>query len=241
MIPGAFNFRDVGPLPVRGGRVVTGRAFRSDLLHREDSEVAHRVLDELGVTRVIDLRTAGERERDGSLTAQGGREVLSTPILAEVWSWDDEQGAGDEWFLRDRTIEIFEHRGHHVVEVLTLIAQADGAVVFHCTAGKDRTGVVSASLLGLLGASREVMVADYARSAEALPALADWYRIQEGRTEEPTEAQKTLLARAARPETMDAVVDHVETEYGGFGGWAATHDLAPEVIDALRAVLVVGE
>lgn len=241
MIPGAFNFRDIGPVEVPGGRLGAGRVFRSDLLHRTDAAAAHRVLDGLGVTLVIDLRTDSEREESGSLDSDGGREVVGVPVLADVWSWDDEHSAADEWFLRDRTIEMLEQRGRRLVEVFELMADADGAVVVHCTAGKDRTGVVSATLLGLLGASRDTVVTDYARSAEAMPAMVRWYREEGAISGPPTEAERVIIERAARPETMSAVVDHVDAAHGGFEGWARAYGWDRGVIDALRSSLVTPE
>ncbi len=238
MIPGAFNFRDVGPVPVRGGRLAEGRVFRSDLLHRIDQRAADEVLDRLGVTRVIDLRTDPERDADGCLRPAPGREVIGVSVLSQVWSWDDEHSAQDEWFLRDRTIEMIEERGERIVDVLELVATSEGAVVIHCTAGKDRTGVVCAAMLGVLGAERDAIVEDYAASSLAMPALVDWYRTQAAVTGPATPEEETLLRRAARPETMAAVVDHMAAGHGGFGAWVAAQGWDDEGVGALRESVV---
>lgn len=240
MIPGAFNFRDLGGIPVAGGEIAARRCFRSDLLHREDAESARALLRDLGVVRVVDLRVADERRDDGAFDACEHIEALHVPILDAVWDWEEEHRAVEDTFLRDRTIEMLDHRGPFVVAALRAVAEAPpGSVVFHCTAGKDRTGVVAAALLGVLGADDEVIVADYARSAAAMPRIIEWYRsLAEDLPVDP-EAESRLLARAATPATMAGVTDHVRRTYGGFAAWAATHGFGPDAVARLRQRLVV--
>lgn len=227
MVPGSFNFRGMGGLAVSGGMIAAGRVFRSDLLHRADVEDARAVLISLGISRVIDLRTGGERADDGAFPDDAPIEVIHVPVLADVWSWDDERAEAGDHFLRDRTIEMFDGRGEQMITVLRSIAESGGPVVFHCTAGKDRTGAVAAALLGVLGAAPEVIMEDYARSALAMPAMVEWYRSQMAEHHVigtgDAKDHEAILARAALPATMAGLVDHIGERYGSFRGWAAVN------------------
>src|SRR4051812_12488696 len=175
-VPGAFNLRDLGGYEVAGGVVATGRVYRCDLLHRVDATLAAGWLAEHDVRTLIDLRTAGERDDDGFMEASANLDSIHRGLLDEVWSWDAENKARDEWFLRDRTIEMYERFPDRIAVVLGDIAAAPSGVLFHCTAGKDRTGVIASALLGVLGASKDTIVGDYARSTDAMPGIIGWYR-----------------------------------------------------------------
>lgn len=239
-VPGAFNFRDLGGVVVDDGVLAPGRVFRSDLLHRSDIEDAHAALARLGVGTVVDLRVLDERHADGALDGHDDLIVHHIPLLSEVWDWDDEVAAEEDTFLRDRSIEMFDHRGHQVAAVLRVFVTAPpGAVAFHCTAGKDRTGVVAAALLGVLGADVDDIVADYARSAEAMPAIAAWFREHSPAPALDPEVGERLRRRAAMPETMRGVIEHLEERYGGFAGWATAAGLGVSEVAALRERFVV--
>src|SRR5690606_8815017 len=67
-------------------------------------------------------------------------------------------------------------RGERLVEAIDLIVSAPGPVAFHCTAGKDRTGLVAALVLSSVGVPDDVVVDDYARSRAAMTQLVEWYR-----------------------------------------------------------------
>ena len=122
--------------------------------------------------------------------------------------------------------------------MLGAIAEPDaGPAVFFCSLGKDRTGVLSAVILGALGVVDEDIVADY--------ALSDAYvgRVHE-RTRANPDAAK-LLDRIppqffeARAETMEAVLASVRREYGSMGGYVAAQGVDPSVLRRLKDTLLV--
>ena len=243
-VPGAFNLRELGGYRVERGTIRHGVLFRSDLLHRLDVDRAHRWLDERGVRVLVDLRTAGERDGDGFIEASSSLEARHRSLLDEVWSWRDEKDSGSEWFLRDRTIDMYVNHGDRIAVVLEDLASSSSAALFHCTAGKDRTGVVASALLGVLGAPRELIVADYARSTEAMVGIVGWYRdlalqqAAEAGEELPEfseEAQREIVERAAAPETMSGVLDAIDERYGAFAAWAADAGIDESLVAALRA------
>jgi len=239
-IPGAFNFRDLAGIPIRGGVIGPGRVFRSDLLHRGDGDEAYDALARLGVVTVVDLRVNDERHHDGALDGRDDLTVHHVPLLSEVWSWDDELAATEDSFLRDRSIEILDRRADFVVRAVRLLVEAPaGAVAFHCTAGKDRTGVLAATLLGLLGAADRHIVDDYARSAEAMPAIAAWFHEQNPGPALNSEVRDRLRRRAAMPENMQGVLDHVLVRYRGFEGWAEASGFGVDELSELHRRFVV--
>lgn len=245
-VPGAFNLRDLGGYRVASGVIARGRVFRCDLLHRVDPDLGAAWLRDNGVGRLIDLRTQAERQQDGFIAASEHCDALHRGLLDEVWSWTAENESSDEWFLRDRTLEMYEHHGDRIVTVLEDIATAPEGVLFHCTAGKDRTGVVASALLGVLGADRETIVADYARSTDAMPAIIGWYRdlaLAEGAEDleamRDAELERRIVERAASPATMSGVLIGIEERYGSFAGWSAAHGAAADLAERLARKLVV--
>lgn len=256
-VPGAFNLRDLGGNRVAHGVIARGRVYRCDLLHRVDAEMGAAWLRDHAVRTLIDLRTEGEREGDGFMAASEHLESLHRGLLDEVWSWTAENESSDEWFLRDRTLEMYERHGDRVVRVLEDIASAPSGVLFHCTAGKDRTGVVASALLGVLGADAETIVADYARSTDAMPGIIGWYRdlalaerdadpnvgadapTEPTDAEEAAELERRIVERAASPATMAGVVAGIEERYGSFAGWSIAHGADDSLAERLSLKLVV--
>jgi protein-tyrosine phosphatase len=238
-VPGAFNLRDLGGNPVAGGTIAPGRVFRCDLLHRVDAELGARWLHQNDVRTLIDLRTLGEREGDGFMAASEHLDSLHRGLLDEVWSWEAENAAEDDWFLRDRTLEMYERFPDRIAQVLGDIAAAPANVLFHCTAGKDRTGVIASALLGVLGATPQVIAADYALSTQAMAGIVGWYRSLAGDIPHDPEREQQIVDRAATVATMAGVVEEIERRHGSFAGWARDAGIGDDLIEALRAKLVV--
>jgi protein tyrosine/serine phosphatase len=115
--------------------------------------------------------------------------------------------------------------------VLTTLASADGPAVYHCAAGKDRTGVISAVILGVLGVPDEVIVADYAATKENLEAIIE--RLM------ATKSYATVLVNLppdtlhAEAETMVAFLERVRAEYGDMRAYARDAGVAPDALEAL--------
>jgi protein-tyrosine phosphatase len=113
------------------------------------------------------------------------------------------------------------------------IATSSGGVLFHCAAGKDRTGIASALLLSLAGVPDDVIVQDYSLSeALLLPLLSDWLpRIKErGLTE-----QQARGMLASRPEAMETTLVHLHDRWGGTESYMRAIGMAPSLIGELRA------
>jgi protein-tyrosine phosphatase len=122
-----------------------------------------------------------------------------------------------------------------VVGAVRTIALDQGAAMVHCAAGKDRTGVVVALALTAVGVGPESVVADYAATGERNEAILTRLR------RSPTYARDidNLPAEAhrARPETMTAFLEQMDSRYGGVERWLADHGLSPEELSRLRTKL----
>lgn len=157
------NLRDLGGIPVAGGVVRRGLAIRADdlsLTPREDAEAL--IAD--GLAAVIDLRTTAE-------VRNTGRGVFGELPVAyhhlSLMSALGTRGPGARVDPRDAVsmggfyADLAEAAADRIVTALAILAVTPGATAFHCSAGKDRTGVLAAAFLLALGASDEAVVADY--------------------------------------------------------------------------------
>lgn len=221
-LEGPRNFRDLGGYPTEDGRRVRwGQVFRADsLAELSDADIAY--LGRIGLERVIDLR--GDAEASASpnrLAGLPGFAYVRLPIgegdLSPLeWARRFESGAFGEidaaWLVRGY-LRTLDERAAHVGAVLRRLAAAPSPAVFHCTAGKDRTGVVSALLLLLLGVPREVVIGDYSLTAlytgNRIPAADRWF---EERGIEPERAAHVL---SSRREAMQQTLEHLDAKHGG--------------------------
>jgi len=242
---GSFNFRDLGGYPGRGGRTTRwGRLYRSDALHElTGDDVA--VLRRLGLRTVIDLRTDRELDRSGR-GALGPepvafhhlavvREGVAGSPAAEGEALAAPAPPGDD--LAERYLWYLEVGREALVEALTLMG-ADGhyPLVFHCAAGKDRTGVLAALVLEILGVGRDDIVADYVVTAERLRFIMERWRT------DPGFAERTALVPASRfgveATTMEAFLDRLQRRHGGAREWALAAGVPAATLDSLVDLLL---
>ncbi len=249
---GLANLRDVGGIPTTdGGAIAPGRLLRSDNL-QSLTDVDVDDLLARGLTDVVDLRSDYEAEMEGPTPLTGHAEVTVHQLsLFREWR----EGVGEEkdgakpderpevlpeealpWVDLEPSVEIGNEVASHylsylverpdsVVTALRVIAGAPGATLVHCAAGKDRTGTIVALALTLAGADREAVVADYAASSERMQAILD--RLLASATYNENLRNRPLSSHLTHPETMVALLDHLDAEFGGVEalltrlGWTA--------------------
>lgn len=240
-LDGASNFRDAGGHRTTDGRWVRyGVLYRSSALTLTTSDSA--LVDSLGLTGVFDLRTASERAETPNVEVPGapvrhldvngegggGIPAVTSPAAAEQLMIDAEIGFVDSPTARTAYRELF-----------TELATADGASVYHCTAGKDRTGWASVVLLTLLGVSAETVMADY--------LLSNTYylnspEVQEGLSHLPAHIRaiyEPLLA--VRAAYLQAGLDRVAEEFGSMRAYAIEGlGLTPALLERLEDTMLVG-
>lgn len=247
---GAPNFRDIGGYRTGpGGAVMSGRVFRSGTLdHLLEADVA--VLDALGVRRVVDLRREAERPASTPVWVAARAatvRVSHVPIggsVAHLRSMAARMLAGEVTSFSvsdmvDVYVSVLENHPDEFAAALRAIIETDGAVVVHCTAGKDRTGVAVALLLATLGVSEHDIVEDYALSQERYSdaLLAEL----EGKfAEMSVNLADVRTFFDARAEVMAGLLRYIERTYGDAEGFLTDRaGLDTDEIAALRRALAV--
>ena len=249
LLEGNLNLRDLGGyMSGDGRRVRSGCLFRSDELHAlTDADL--EIVTSLGIGVVFDLRNPMERaarpnrlpvdvellERTSPSAGGDGRTTEEQIALGELPIRDDELFATVYVDLLDRLAP----------ELRMIVERAVDAPVrpllFHCAAGKDRTGVVAAVLLGLLGVPDDVILDDYEltttyytpRRMKALAAAMAEHGVADERVRPLLEARRPVLAATLR---------HLHERWDGFDSYATEHlGVSREVPDGLRAALLVAD
>jgi len=212
-----------------------GCLFRSDTLHGLTPEGADRVVDELGVGAIVDLRSTGEVGVDGR-----GRLGDRPPVYYHLPLFDGplivDPALPNPMTLADRYFLIVEQAKVPIARVITALAECSTPAVYHCTAGKDRTGLISAVVLGLLGVSDEVIVADYAATQENLDAIIDRLTQTDGYRDAFDHLPPDTLH--AKPATMLSLLDRLCDRYGSIRGYASDIGLSDAVIGRLEGGLL---
>lgn len=238
---GVRNFRDLGGYgSALGGRTRWGQVFRADALGQLTvTDLA--AYEQLGLRAVFDLR--GDRERVEEPDPFESRHVpLSQPHDERPDVSLIQTAADGERRLRHQYLEIIDTMAPSLGELLAGLVDPGGLpAVFHCAGGKDRTGIVAALLLRILGVDRDTVLDDYEltrrwRTVEHEPELVG--RLLDlgfGR-----DAVESMLG--SHRSVMAAALDHLDHEHGGVEPYLlGPAGLAAEVIDELRERLVVGD
>lgn len=227
-VEGTYNFREAAP-----GLLRPGRLYRSDALHRL-TPAGRATLRGLGIVRVIDLRSPFDRRLGGRDRLRGvGAEYVSIPIL----------GAGqrlDPATLTLRSVyrTVLTDHGRQIGTAIRAVADADGPVVVHCTAGKDRTGLVTALILLALGVPEDDAVADFASSADNLAGewtermlrKARWFRVT------VTDDLREMLSGSPEAALRDTL-RWIEQEYGGVAAYLERVGVNDDVVARLQREL----
>ncbi|WP_261166706.1 tyrosine-protein phosphatase [Microbacterium sp. Marseille-Q6965] len=168
------NLRDMGGIRVAGGEIRQGFAIRADDLSLITDEVASELV-EAGLTSVIDLRSNLETRITGrgplADHAVTYHHVSLMPDIRRGITREDLVSRDYRGTYAPMYVALFENAAPLIVNALAVMATAPGTVAFHCAAGKDRTGVLAASLLLALDATDDEIVADYGRTGPNVPAI----------------------------------------------------------------------
>jgi protein-tyrosine phosphatase len=236
-LQGLHNFRDLGGHETSDGRRVrVGRVFRSDALHRM-TEADVEAVRALGLVSVVDLRAPDEVAHVGTGRIDDlGADYHHLPTRPAVLSAD--APAGEVTSAPERYLGYLAEGPGCFAGLATLLADpASTPAVFFCNAGKDRTGVAAAMVLGVLGVADEAVAADYARTQAALDAIRAASRrdypadVRAWRNLSPDMAH-------ARAETMRAFLALVRERLGGWTAYLASVGVEADVAAAMRQSLL---
>jgi len=230
-----FNFRDLGGYETVDGRSVQWRTlFRADGVHRMTIDD----IAPLGVRTVLDLRTPTELDERGRFTHDSvGYHHL--PILDKTWDRDAlnvEVDAAE--FLATRYLEMLDEGAGSIGRALHILADRSSLpLVFHCAAGKDRTGVVAAIVLDVLGVRDDDIAADYSLSRLGMDRFRAW--ILETYPEAADAMSDQPQAFLAAPaEAMHLFLAGLRDRHGSVGDYVASLGVSDDVIGAVRENLL---
>jgi hypothetical protein len=248
-LAGSSNFRDLGGYPGRDGRTTRwGRLYRADALHELTAGDVDRLRD-LGLRTVVDLRTERELARTGrgplepedvtfhhlAVVREGVRGDGTSDGVAEGESVAAPAPAGDD--LAERYLWYLDVGRGSLVEALTLLGGDEHyPLVFHCAAGKDRTGVLAALVLEILGVDREVIVADYVITAERLRFIMDRWLADPEFAERMAKVPTSRFSVEAS--TMEGFLTRLQVRYGGARSWALGAGVPAEALDRMAGLLL---
>ena len=256
VLEGARNCRDLGGYPAAGNRRVRpGALYRSDRL----STLTDDDLDELGsrgIRTVVDLRAGPEIERDRSLLWPGVISHISLPVGDTVDGdismveqiFEGRLRSVSEGDMAELYLKMIGEYGERFAQLVAIAADVDHLpMLFHCTAGKDRSGIASALLLEALGVDRETVLDDYCLSNE----LRSHQRIEELTPEfaKIGIAIDDVRAILSAPRgVMSAVLAELDHRFRlpsngsratGVEGYLLAHGLDPAALEMLRANLLI--
>ena len=249
-LDGAVNARDAGGLRLADGtgQVAPGRLLRADNPQDLTGRDVRLLIDEIGVTTVIDLRTGVEVELEGPTPLHGLVTLAHHSLYPETGGNTDLDAEtirpwsrhGHPRVFEDETIVVSAYMGYlhrrpdSIVEAVRLIARppGGGAALVHCAAGKDRTGVVVALALEAAGVAREEIVEDYLLTRERIDGIVA--RLASSPTYEAEIRVDDPDSHAPVEGTMERVLELLDERHGGAVAWLAEHGFTPADLAALR-------
>jgi protein-tyrosine phosphatase len=236
---GCVNFRDLGGYATRDGMAIGWRRlFRADGLHRL-TEADRRQLIDLGVATVIDLRTVDEAEQRGRFPVEDVPvRYVDLPLTDVLPTTEEMPSWAEASYVASRYALMVSEGAPALTGAFTALTSGGSLpAVFHCSAGKDRTGVLSALILAFLGVPDETIVADYALSGPAMEHL-----LERLKSEYPDAVEDVMRYAPAvlqvRPETMEEFLSSLRHQYGTYDDLAASLGVTDAVATLRRTVLV---
>ncbi|MDE0349982.1 MAG: tyrosine-protein phosphatase [Gammaproteobacteria bacterium] len=253
LVEGAVNLRDLGGLRTRdGARIRPRRLLRSGLMHAITEAGLATLRDTLGIRTVIDFRDPGERAEDGLVDwRRHGVTALHLPPLSEAAFAAQQRAVSGEQAAAWKASQpgggldraLYRHlvngdTGRHAYRVFLerLADPATGPTVFHCSGGRDRTGIAAALALTVLGVDEAVICEDYRLSGDQLRPHTHHF-VEQLATFGLTESQwfKLIQCRAA---TMAGLLDDLRAGFGSPIAYVEEIGVGSDTVAAIRAALL---
>jgi len=227
---GTYNTRDLGGFQTNDQSTRIGRFLRSDSitgLSHEDIEA----LSQIGIKVIIDLRMPEEIEKAPNPLSQHPAftyyhiPLMDNPTTPQMF---DVQNIPED-FLSTLYIQLIEESKPHIKTMFDVFDKHSDGLLFHCTAGKDRTGVTAMLLLGLAGVSEADIVADYQVSYTYIKHDP---RVQTYMKHAPQHLFYT------HPEYIERTLTHIKTHYGSIPDYLKSVGIDQSMLDRIRTSMV---
>jgi protein-tyrosine phosphatase len=232
-LQGIEDFRDLGGCTTSGGMTRWRRVYRSDNLVKATEHDVRELL-ELGLRTVVDLRL-------GTEIAQRPHPFMNLTRVRYVHNpmtntREDEIGSMARLArlnFRELYIDMLRSSGATFTRLFGVLAEESSyPLVFHCSAGRDRTGVVAALVLAASGVESGDITHDYMLSTRCAASLGE--RIRVLAVGQGVDADLLLENFALRPSFMDGMLEALETELGGVEGYLGTLGVTADTLDRFR-------
>jgi protein-tyrosine phosphatase len=235
-IEGSFNFRDAGGWPAGTGTMRRGVLYRGDAPERLTS-AGRDAVAALGLTCVIDLRQ--KRFVEMSLGFAGDDVTHHIELVDQMIDYNNMPRLEEPVDLADMYTDLIRRCQPQLIRAIEIVADHvdNGRVLVHCTAGKDRTGVVVGMIQAAIGVSLDSIADDFTRSDD--PSKRRRAAMLESPvTGDPPVARSPAFLWTAPREAMYLLASRAVDEFGSLESWPAGLGVSPEAIDKLRAGLL---
>ena len=234
---GCFNVRDVGGYRTADGRSTRRRMlFRSDGLHNLTS-AGRKDASALGLSSVIDLRTAGELAAQGPVPSTVRASVYHLP-LADVLAGSP--CTAQPARIAESYCAVLAAGVQTVRETFAILTDPSSyPAIVTCPSGVDRTGIVIALVLGAVGVPEYLLISDFAASRQATIRRTGRMRFEHPGAVQADVDRYGPGMLGVVPEALALFLDRVRDEHGSLAGYARSIDMAG-AIPYLRAALLTG-
>jgi protein-tyrosine phosphatase len=236
------NFRDLGGYQTRNGRIVAWRKlFRSGELRHRTTDDLSLLQTETGLASVLDLRSDVEIKQESvELITGAGIRYHNVPFL--TGGNDDNQE--DELFSKFTSMGQFyvflledKEFGNRLIEALELIAEPENhPLMFHCTLGKDRTGILSAIVLSVLGVEDEDIITDYTLTAQSMEAEINRFKNDPRTAGAVIDLPGYFWESSAK--SMELFLSHIQREHSSAREYVESHGANDSLVPRLERALL---
>ena len=236
------NFRDLGGYPTASGATTKWRTlFRADGLHRLRAAADIEIVQTFGLKSVIDLRTKREQQEQGIFPLDDIEvDFHHVSIVDATWSDSKETPQIEDpveflvWGYRD-LLEIGSEKFALAMKILS--DQENVPAVFHCAAGKDRTGVLAALILSTVGVADDIICADYGLTQRSIEKTISWAKLHYPEMATRwTEINPVYLA--AEPQAMQVILNDLVSAHGSVINYVRSLGVSESEIQSLSALLL---
>ncbi len=224
-LEGATNTRDIGGYVTNDKKVVKWKTvLRSDDMSRLTEEDQQFLLQKYKLKKILDLRSPKECEHNQNVFIDNDKvEYINISLANDVDPNSPNVPDFDENFLTNFYIDLIDNKQENIRTVLEEIANIEnGSVIFHCTAGKDRTGVIAMLILGVCGVNKQDITTNYMQSQTNLKYNENFVKGMEKMKvvygdSYDSEVVKKIVA--SNEQYIEDTYDHLINEYQSFNNY----------------------